>query len=229
MSQAEGRSRGGQTQAKRSRDEAIQKYYENPKTCKYCGRVIEVKEGQKVAEVRLKEFCNRSCAGFYNSNKEGGSPKNTAKPISPCEGCGEPIYLKKGKRGYLRRRFCETCTALRLEIPTKTKGRLFVESKEKGPLLSKGWQCARSQIARNARRVFAETGRPLRCEHPGCTYDHYAEVCHRKPVSDFPDSATVKEINDPENLMALCPNHHWDLDHGITIQQGACNGNRVGP
>lgn len=53
---------------------------------------------------------------------------------------------------------------------------------------------------------------PKCCEH--CGYDRYYEVCHIKAISDFPDEALVIEVNDLSNLEALCPNCHWELDHG---------------
>lgn len=31
----------------------------------------------------------------------------------------------------------------------------------------------------------------------------------------FDDEALVKEINDIENLVPLCPNHHWEFDNKI--------------
>ena len=34
-------------------------------------------------------------------------------------------------------------------------------------------------------------------------------------VSDFDDSALISEINSKDNLIALCPNHHWEYDHGL--------------
>ena len=206
-------SAGGKARAKQQRDEALKKYYESPNRCKQCDKVIEVQEGQKVAEVRHKKFCNRSCAATYNN--KNGAPKRVAKTTSTCKNCGGTIYLKRGANGWFTpRRRCDTCHTLKI-IQEKGKAKLFAESKSKASLLSKGWQCARSQIAKHARRVFARTGRSLRCEYPGCIYSHYAEVCHRRPVADFPGSATIKEINMPANLVALCPNHHWDLDHGI--------------
>jgi DNA-directed RNA polymerase subunit RPC12/RpoP len=42
-------------------------YYNNPNYCKNCGKVIEIKEGQKPSEVRVKKFCNTSCAASYNN------------------------------------------------------------------------------------------------------------------------------------------------------------------
>jgi predicted restriction endonuclease len=48
-----------------------------------------------------------------------------------------------------------------------------------------------------------------------CGYNQHVEAAHRRPVSDFPDEATVSEINEPANLVYLCPNHHWEHDHGL--------------
>jgi hypothetical protein len=39
-------------------------------------------------------------------------------------------------------------------------------------------------------------------------------VCHRRDVADFPDTATVREINALSNLVGLCPTHHWEFDNG---------------
>lgn len=48
-----------------------------------------------------------------------------------------------------------------------------------------------------------------------CGYDKHVEVCHVKPIASFLDDATLNEINAPENLRGLCPNHHWELDNGM--------------
>ena len=48
-----------------------------------------------------------------------------------------------------------------------------------------------------------------------CGYDKHVEVCHVRPISSFPPTATVAEVNDVRNLVGLCPNHHWEFDHGL--------------
>lgn len=48
-----------------------------------------------------------------------------------------------------------------------------------------------------------------------CGYDVHVEVCHIKPISSFPQTATVAEVNDLTNLVGLCPNHHYEFDHGL--------------
>ena len=59
--------------------------------------------------------------------------------------------------------------------------------------------------------TFKNSGKPLVCKL--CNYEKHVEICHRKSVSDFSDETTVSEINHIDNLVALCPNHHWELDN----------------
>lgn len=48
-----------------------------------------------------------------------------------------------------------------------------------------------------------------------CGYNKHVELCHIKPVSNFPLTAKFKEINCEENLIQLCPNCHWEFDHNM--------------
>lgn len=77
----------------------------------------------------------------------------------------------------------------------------------------KNWQSARSAIQKEARKVFFSSNFTPKCAI--CGYDKHVEVAHIKSVSDFSDSATIKEINSIDNLIGLCPNHHWEYDNGI--------------
>lgn len=33
-------------------------------------------------------------------------------------------------------------------------------------------------------------------------------------MKDFAPDALLAEVNTQANLIALCPNHHWEFDHG---------------
>ena len=48
-----------------------------------------------------------------------------------------------------------------------------------------------------------------------CGYDKHIQVCHIKSVSSFSDNSLISEINNVENLIGLCPNHHWEFDNGL--------------
>lgn len=47
-----------------------------------------------------------------------------------------------------------------------------------------------------------------------CEYDKHIEVCHVIPIGAFAIDALMSEINGHENLLYLCPTHHWELDSG---------------
>lgn len=48
-----------------------------------------------------------------------------------------------------------------------------------------------------------------------CGYINHVELSHIKAISSFPKTATLGEVNDPGNILILCPNHHWEYDHGL--------------
>lgn len=114
--------------------------------------------------------------------------------------------------GDLRKKIDERCKRLNI-VPNK-KSLKPVLDVTKGELFSKrsNWQSARSNIQRIARKTYFENN-----PYPCCTvcgYNKQIEVAHIKAVSEFEDSATISEINDINNLVALCPNHHWEFDNG---------------
>lgn len=90
-------------------------------------------------------------------------------------------------------------------ILERTKGELFE--------IRKNWQSARSSIQKEARRMYFEHTQIPKCAI--CGYDKHVEVAHIKPVSDFNDDTKISEINSLDNLIGLCPNHHWEYDNGI--------------
>jgi len=50
-----------------------------------------------------------------------------------------------------------------------------------------------------------------------CPYDKHTEFCHVIPVSSFPPTATLGEVNNRNNIKILCPNCHWELDNGLLV------------
>lgn len=100
--------------------------------------------------------------------------------------------------------------ALKFEDDIKSLG-----EKTKGELFSKhkNWQSARSAIRRNACEVFFSENTEHKCYV--CGYSNHIEVAHIKAVSEFDDATPIAEINSIDNLIALCPNHHWEYDNGI--------------
>lgn len=48
-----------------------------------------------------------------------------------------------------------------------------------------------------------------------CGYSKHIEIGHVKPISEFDETTLLSIINAPGNLIPLCRNHHWELDHGL--------------
>ena len=70
-----------------------------------------------------------------------------------------------------------------------------------------------NQIRKKSRKGYLESNRPKKCAV--CGYDTHIEICHIRDISDWPKDTLIREINDLDNLVALCRNHHWELDHGM--------------
>lgn len=59
-----------------------------------------------------------------------------------------------------------------------------------------------------------ETGTTApRCQ--SCSYDKHVELAHLKAVASFEPTATLKDINSPDNVLVLCRNCHWEFDHDL--------------
>lgn len=70
----------------------------------------------------------------------------------------------------------------------------------------------RTRIAQHAQVVYRWSGKPYTCL--ACGYTLHVNICHVKDIKDFDDDALMSEINHPDNLISLCPTHHWEFDHG---------------
>lgn len=188
-----------------SQQTAIERYYQNPNICFYCEEVIHVTDG-RVHNARRKKFCSCSCAASYNNFKV---PKRKARMSGPCKLCGAEVPYTKYKKGWYRRPYCDTCLKVKrtrgAEVGEQTKQELFSRRKS--------WQSARAAIQKHAAAIFFDSNQKKACAI--CGYDKHVEVAHIHPVSEFPAETKVKQINRIENLVGLCPNHHWEHDHGL--------------
>jgi hypothetical protein len=209
MKQVKG-SAGGKARGVIQRQEALRTYHANPNKCLNCSKPILVRDNSTVSETRRKKYCNHSCATRYNNriNHKSARPKE-----SICMSCGITIILRRASNGsYIQRKYCNPCAqvarnnARGLKTPNLlTKGQLFSSAKY--------WQSARNQIRVLGQKAYVKSGKPLICAM--CAYDKHIDICHMTPVSKFPDNASIATINSLDNLIALCPNHHWELDHRL--------------
>lgn len=215
----------GKLGAKVIRERYSEKYYLNPNLCKNCGEIIHIREGEHPSATRKKKFCNRSCAAQFNNKK---FPKKPSVNKGICEECGAEIEFRRLKKGgYSHRKFCNLCLKnIRVAnannrawhnlepIPFEEQTKGDVKARNHNTRLWWG-----NRINSHARKVYAVSGKPKICAE--CGYSRHVDICHIRDIKDFPDTSRVKEINNVNNLIALCKNHHWELDHGfIDLLQG---------
>ena len=139
------------------------------------------------------KFCSRSCSA-KTTNK---IPKRH-RQINYCKSCGK-------ETGFFRRKFCSSCNPMNKDWSTITYSEATSKRKYQ----------KNSRIRNLARRIYKSSDKPQCCMI--CGYNKHFEVCHIKSISSFPNTATISEINHIDNLIALCPNHHWELDHSNLI------------
>ena len=189
-------SPGGKATAIKLRNEALKRYYDNPSYCKECGKVLAVKDGQKVRDTRKKSFCNQSCSAKYNN-------RNVDRRKGTCQQCGTRISSQ--------RIYCKACFSVHdfTRITDLTKRELFKSAKN--------YTSARSQIGRHARKIYDMSNKTKECVY--CGYDKYVEICHIKDVCSFEDHICIGQINDISNLICLCRNHHWEFDNDLLIMR----------
>jgi 5-methylcytosine-specific restriction endonuclease McrA len=143
-------------------------------------------------ETNNPKFCSTSCAAKYNNRIR---PKRKRRRYF-CKSCG----VETGNR----RNYCTSCN------PTKPRDFSNVTLAE---IRSRTRYQANAWIRNLARRAYYASDKPQHCVQ--CGYSRHIEVCHLKSIQDFPESTTISVINSLDNLVALCPNCHWELDHGI--------------
>lgn len=169
---------------------AIRAAYDlNPKLCLFCLGPIAVRPGAGPADAKRNDFCSRSCAAKRNNALRAQRRGFLHTTRGVCETCGAPT----GRRPQ-DARFCAPCRTARVAKPQRIKA-----------------DTPHPVIRGHARKAIAATT----CA--ACGYDKCVEVCHRRPVADFPPTATLAEINAPSNLVGLCPNCHWEFDHGMLV------------
>ncbi len=159
-------------------------------------KVLELKS-QGFSNTKICEILNitKSTVSFHCGSKRG--PKKVCK-------CGNA----KDSRSTL----CSDCRKkFRDERPN-----LSLDSTIGDKQYTKHKYSKYSYIRWHARKTQLDAGFD-KCAN--CGYDKHVEVAHIKAISSFPETATIREVNDSSNLISLCPNCHWELDYGdLTIE-----------
>lgn len=135
------------------------------------------------------KFCSRSCASSINNHT---SPKKSK--TRKCRKCKAPVCSRIS--------FCQACRKPPIDYSSITIQHWQGKAK---------YQVS-AQIRTHARKTYKSSGRPMVCQ---CGYSKHVEICHKQPINSFPPNTPICIVNSTDNLIALCPNCHWELDHGF--------------
>lgn len=170
------------------------------KICKNCKNKVHRAPSQSKRSKSGHVFCSRSCSAIFNNKN---LPKR--KLSKTCKIC--KILIKSDLK------YCKDCWTgdyvRKHYLHNKTLEEAIKNRKDNNRY---------NQIRQISRKNYFQSGRPKCCEV--CGYDKHIEICHIKDIASFYKQALIYEINDLSNLIALCRNHHWELDHGhLTIEE----------
>lgn len=155
--------------------------------CRYCPNPVVSRHKDQV-------FCSLSCSTAY-ANKHG--LKRVAKTF-PCAGCGKDMGRARSER----------CLECRTAFQDEKVGAQTLQELRSSYSISQ----YHAKIRGYSRAAYSRSGRSMVCQ--ACGYDVHVDVCHIEELKSFPPTATIAEVNAIDNLVALCRNHHWELDNG---------------
>lgn len=150
-------------------------------------------------ETANPKFCCRSCAASTNNKL---FPKRVSD--RKCTKCDEPACSYRS----------QLCTLHREEFRVARKNqwatRSLSEFRNSEGVLGKHPSWANVRV-----RLMARTKLSHLSSQPcsKCGYDKHVELAHIQPVTSFPDTALISEVNSESNIIPLCPNCHWEFDN----------------
>ena len=140
------------------------------------------------------KYCSRSHAAIH-TNKT--APKR--KPQGSCLICQVPVHAN--------RHYC----AAHKRLPSRSEYYHLTVAEFKARNAHFHPSYYRGHLNTLTRLLNAQ--RPRICQV--CGYAKHVEYCHIRPLSAFPETTTIQELSGPENIYVLCPNCHWEYDHGL--------------
>lgn len=182
------------------REDLIKIYYKDPNKCLHCENIIHVTEKIKIADLRNRKFCSSSCSSLYHfklRREQGKRNKSYGTGLKYYCDCGE-----------IRSRRAKTCRKCLRKL--NGLGERSLEEMLKSYIRIEQAYIA---IRKHSRSSYLKSDKPKKCIK--CGYDKHYQICHIKPIKDFKRNSLIKEINDLSNLVALCPNCHWEFDNDL--------------
>lgn len=193
----EAQERGRQTQREKYR----KIYFANPKKCLYCGEIIPYKK-------RRNDFCSQKCSAIKHNFDRGY--KSREKFTRPCKGCGKIVFNKiycsiKCQRNLLYKEYIER----------------WLSGREDGFV-------GKNKTPSNYIRAYVMERANYQCEYISdgvrCCWNFIHPVT-KKYVLHLHHKDGNFTNNKPENLMVLCPNHHYMTENMGALNKG--NGRKI--
>jgi len=192
----------------RAREAILRKkeYNLNPNKCLFCKRDILVEESvkAKLADIKIKKFCSRSCAARYNNKKFPkrsiflGDGKYKLKGICSC-----------GNKKDYESDLCHSCYMIKKYKDAKSKPLKYFFSKGNARIKY-------GTIRKWAALIIEKEGILKTCAVcKNKEFDSVVEVAHLKGIASFPEETLMGEVNNLDNLVYLCPSHHKLYDKGF--------------
>lgn len=141
------------------------------------------------------KFCSRSCSATFNNLLRGDRSYSEI-----CPQCGGEKFRTS--------KLCRNCYLRNIKLASITDDKLISELVYRDD--ANRYNHIRGR-ARTAHEIFF--GKNPKCFN--CGYSKHVHICHKKPISDFDESTPVSVVNSKRNLVALCPNCHWEFDRGL--------------
>lgn len=164
-----------------------EEYLKNPNKCLYCGKEILPKETDKdISKVKVKKFCNSSCAASYNNKKY---PKRGPVSTKKCINCGKEI--KKGQ-------FCSR------HCIWDYKHKNFIQDWKDGKENGTTGKCGKNCISDHIRKYLFEKYNSKCCK---CGWGEINPTNGNIPLHIHHIDGNSKN-NKEDNLELLCPNCH---------------------
>ena len=153
------------------------------------------------------KFCSRTCSTTFNNKEENGRTIGRTLVQKNCVICGKQITRTPKQR--IKKHRCNDCKLL---IKTNNGSMKHIEQATKADVCTNDTQKYK-RIRDYARRHALANSILEKCLI--CGYSNHVECAHIKSIADFEESTPLTTINDLSNLCGLCPNHHWEYDHGV--------------
>lgn len=175
---------------KREQKEAV----EQAKPRKICTKCNELKLHKHFyTKAASKDGLNSQCKRCVNEQSVHRTLAWREAKRKPCPGCAAEVAWDT--------QLCRTCTGK--ERTAKALSRTVAEVKKEN----------KARWGLHVRSLSRKLYTFQKCFV--CPYDKHVEIAHVIPVASFSDEATIADIHRESNILGLCPNHHWEFDHGM--------------